>query len=422
MKSYKKTLLDFLKEYGINIEAIDNETEENLFQKGFEKIPNDFVESIDYLIQYIPGLATDAMRSREATKKAKKLLDGAYKVSITDGMHLAKSKATKDAFRGTLLSDSNNQIAGQAELLKIDDSMKLAKAPQYALSIFDALSAVTGQYYMAEINHKLFSIEDKTDRILGYLENSIKGELWANDQILNEVITNSNYIKSNENQKAAYYQQVLSIRKDSLAKMKLFELQIDRSMKRINSKAKSDDFDNLTNDFKKYYPQYWYTIYLYAKSIYCEIVLGEIDSPIIIEKKRAEVQNKINYYKAAFDKNCQEVVDAVKNAKTFNLRKLPTLGMINRGHSHSDPLLLLLQLYDAVATTENIISDSKESQKNMILRSFHIEMKTIGDVAVLNEQAGLIDEYMSKVCGPIELMKIGNDYYIRYGEDDQDTH
>ena len=219
MKNTDKNIFDYLKEYGIDIEEIAEETVDDLLKKGYTKIPDDAKESIDALLQYIPGLAADALGRKDAVNKTKKLLDGAYKVSITEGMHLVKSKATQGAYRGTLLSNATNQVAGQAEMFKIEDTLKIIQAPRYALCVFDAVSAITGQYYMAEINHKLSDIENKTDRILDYLENKTRGELWSSDQILNDVIKNIGYIKSNETQKVAYYQQVLSIKKDALAKI-----------------------------------------------------------------------------------------------------------------------------------------------------------------------------------------------------------
>ena len=123
------------------------------------------------LIQYVPGLVTEAVERADAIKNSKELMKDAYKVVSKNGMHLAKSKATEGAFRGTLLSDTTNKVSGQAELLKIDKNLQIANIPKYALCVFDVLSVVTGQYFLSEINKKLSNIEKQGDRILNFLAN-----------------------------------------------------------------------------------------------------------------------------------------------------------------------------------------------------------------------------------------------------------
>lgn len=416
----KKTVFDYLKDYGIDVEKIIDDKVDDLLKKGYEKVPDEAKEAIDAMLQYIPGLAVEAIVSRDAISKSKKLLDGAFKVSITDGMHLAKSKASKNAFRGTLLANANNQIAGQAELFKIEDSLKLIQAPRYALCVFDAVSAVTGQYYMAEINHKLASIEDKTDRILGYLENNTRGELWSNDQILNEVIRNIDHIKTNEIQKTAYYQQVLSIKKDALAKMMLFDLQINSSKRKIDTKSKAEDIEKFTEIIAEYYPQYWFTIYLYAKSVFCEIALAEIDDPILLNNMKDEILNFVKKYRSAFDKDRVELSNIVKNAKALNLKKIPKLGIGNHMYGQNNIFIALLQLYDVVAGAENLVADSKEAKKKSILKRINSEMEDLGDVEVLIDQTKRIENHLLKVSGPVEVVKIGDDVLIKYNDGNKD--
>lgn len=64
-----------------------------------------------------------------------------YRVVKKDGTHLAESKETTGAVRGTLLSDSNRQIAGQAEFIKIDES-EIGFSPTYEYSYVDAQNDV----------------------------------------------------------------------------------------------------------------------------------------------------------------------------------------------------------------------------------------------------------------------------------------
>ena len=54
-------------------------------------------------------------------KKSKKT-GGLYRLIYKEGTHLAPSKDTKGAYRGTLLDDESEELAGQSEWLKVDES------------------------------------------------------------------------------------------------------------------------------------------------------------------------------------------------------------------------------------------------------------------------------------------------------------
>ncbi len=86
--------------------------------------------------------------------------------------------------------------------------------------------------------------------------------------------------KTNETQKQSYYQVIISIKKDALSKMMLFDLQINSSKRNITTKSKAEDIAFFVESVAEYYPQYWYTIFLYAKSILCEIALAQIEDPL----------------------------------------------------------------------------------------------------------------------------------------------
>ena len=411
MKKNEKSMLEFLKEYGIDIEKIAKDKIDDLIKDGYEKIPDDAKETIDAVLQYIPGLAVDAFERKDAVKKSKKLLEGAYRVSITDGMHLAKSKASKGAYRGSLLSNVNNQVAGQAELFRIEDTLKLVQAPRYALCVFDAVSAITGQYYMAEINHRLSDIETKTGRILDYLENTIRGELWANDQVLSDIVKNIDYINTNETARTSFYQQVLTIKKDALSKMMFFDLQINSSRKKITTKSSETDIEEMTKKVAEYYPQYWYTIYLYAKSIFCEISLAKIDDPIVLSNMKNDIQMYINKYKNAFEIDRREISKVVDNAKTYNLKKLPRVGHSRAYKGIAD---VLIGLYDLSASIEHVVADQKNSKKNKLIADFNKEMDDFGDVSLLSEQVERIDNQIKRVSNPIDIIQVGDETYIKY--------
>ena len=54
-------------------------------------------------------------------------------VSLKENTHLAESKNTRNAFRGTSLDDGNNQLAGQAELIPVNENDLFDRMESYRL-------------------------------------------------------------------------------------------------------------------------------------------------------------------------------------------------------------------------------------------------------------------------------------------------
>lgn len=413
MEPKETNMIECLNEYGIDIQKVDKISEKELLENGYKKVDDDSLDNIGALLQYIPGLAVDAFERVDAINKSKKLLDGAYKVSIKDGMHLAKSKATKGAYRATLLSNSTNQVAGQAELFKIENAFKLAQAPKYALCIFDAVSAVVGQYYMAEINHRLIALEKKTDKILGYLENTVRGELWADDKILNEIMRNADQIENNDLLRTAYLQQVLEIKKDSLAKMTLFDLEIAASRKGVNTASKEEELYNYIGMVEEYYPKYICTLNLFAKCLFCEIALARITDPVLLGSMKDELLHYVEKYNISIAKDREDLTKLIGNANAYNLKKLPKLGYRRYGFGNVSRVGTLLSLYEAAATVENAVADYKDVKKNNLIGKLNEDMDDFGDTAAYIEQANRIDEYKTILSNPIEILMVGDNAYIK---------
>lgn len=401
---------DVLREYGIEFDFdVTKDKLEDLFKEGYEKIPDEAKESIDSLLQYIPGLATEVVERKDAIIQSKKMLDGAYKVSITEGMHLAKSKATEGAYRGALLSNSTNQVSGQAELFKINEQLKLPQAPLYALSVFDTVSAVTGQYYMAEINHKLSSIENKTDRILSFLDNQIKGDLCSIDQTLNEIICNMDFILQNDTEKMSYLNEVISIKREVLSKINFFKRQIDESKENVEIKSKEKDLSEEIKKITTYFPEYWYAVYLYAKAVACEIVLAKVDDPQDLSRRKDNVLSQVENYREVLEDSKTYFTSVIKKSKAYNKKKLPILR--TRSYGHPEKLELI---YNVVAELSHIYSDKRSQRGKETLQKFQSSMKECEDIKILDEQVIKIEEHINRLCNPVDIIQIDGETYIRY--------
>lgn len=253
-----------LQEYGIEYEYIEVDPEE-LIEQGYIKLPTETFSRISTIFQYAPGLAANQALRLSSETNTKRMLEGAYKVIVKDGMHLAKSKATEGAFRGALLNNLNNQVSGQAELLKISP-IELTRAPQYALGVFSIMSAVTGQFYLSEIHNRLGGLETRVNDIRSYLANEKKSKLWADEQILNQVFQDIRYIKENQTDKQASLMEVKTIKREALGDTKFFNSQIEKVRNNFSIRDKKEIIEKAVRDIGDYLPQYWCAVNLYSKA------------------------------------------------------------------------------------------------------------------------------------------------------------
>lgn len=402
-----KDFLDDFSKLGIGIERIEAESVDDLLEDGYEKINNNATTNLDALLQFIPKHLANAINNGNVEK----ILEGAYKVKIKDGMHLAKSKATEGAVRGALLSNANNQVAGQAEWLKIDPS-QLSPVPNIALGVFDALSIVVGQYYMAQINHKLSSIEKKADKILGYMKNDKKSELYANDMVLNDILKNITSIRNNSNLRSAYLQQVYEIKRLSYKNINFFERTIIDSRVEVNKKSKGDEIEKHVNDLQDLYSQYWYSIYLYAKSVSCEVFLAEVDDPEYLRNIKDNITNHHKKYLNDFNKDMLSMSRLIDGSKQLNKSKIP-VHLSDSNMSGNLYVALILGAADIGLQIYNNKAEKSAKKKTEIIGGIEV-WEDYRDTSVFQEYEKGFDSLIDRLSSPIDIVGVDGDYYIKF--------
>ncbi|MDO4432793.1 MAG: hypothetical protein Q4B80_05690 [Aerococcaceae bacterium] len=103
-----------------------------------------------------------------------------YKVIIPSGAKLYNDKAMEGAFRGGY--HINNQLAGQAHLVKVTPSelTSINSASQLANTVSNVMnvaSIVVGQYYMAEIDSKMEKMQVGIDKISEFQQTEFKAKI-----------------------------------------------------------------------------------------------------------------------------------------------------------------------------------------------------------------------------------------------------
>ena len=146
----------YLEAYGIHSLSEDTIiTPEDMTESGYKEIPDSHLGQIGMMFQQLPGLASHAISYH-----------GTYRVYFDKSLGVLQQAKQGDGFlrANVVQAGTNNKITGQA-LLK-----SASMGPLVANAVFSALSMVTGQYFLSEINSKLSSIDKKVDGIRQFLE------------------------------------------------------------------------------------------------------------------------------------------------------------------------------------------------------------------------------------------------------------
>ena len=183
---------------------------------------------------------------------------GIYKVTIPNGTHLAQLKNGTGNI-GTVLSNSNNQIAGQATLnpLVCDPTMMFMAAT------------------LANIDKKLDSIMETQKEMFDYIKQKDKAEVRGDLTFLSDILENYKYNWNNDKYKTNNHIKVLDIKQKAEHKVNLYRSLIrDEATKRNllhSDKDVKKQLSAIGDDFK----EYQLSLYLYSYAAFLEVMLLE---------------------------------------------------------------------------------------------------------------------------------------------------
>ena len=121
-------------------------------------------------------------------------LSNAYSVTFPEGMPHVLTKLKQGGY-GSMIR-ANGHIVGTASFYPL-------AAQAAVLGAFTVLSAVTGQYFLTQINSELKLVNQKLDEILGFLYGEKKSELTAHINFVKYAHDNFGTIMLHEDQKSA---------------------------------------------------------------------------------------------------------------------------------------------------------------------------------------------------------------------------
>lgn len=376
-------------------------------EKGsYVKIDDAIVAKVDAALQSVPQIMLNKLYSGDV-----------YHVIYDKGLGvLQKSAQHPGEYLGNVVSaDANNKIKGVARLRKLDIGAQIAG------NVFTAMSLVTRQYFMSQINNRLHKIEGCVMEIRKFLEDDKRSKLQSEEEFLKMTQQTMPFIVENEAQKQATLTSIQKIRMDALADIIFYRKQIN-SPERISAKKdKSDEVIKNVNDICSLMSEYWYSLYLYCFAVYLEpIVARNYDSDylnLLIE----ELLERCRCYKKDFVLWKQKLEDYVESAVAFQDNKLLS-GLNNylngnkyligvQAPYYSGGTLLQVLINMAVDVTDNLDKNYKRTQKEKAKNSLSVSMWE--NIEIMEEKRMVLQQIDLSHNKRFEVVRDHDGMYIR---------
>lgn len=398
----------YLEEYGIHCLS-DNSvvSPEDLTESGYKKITNSHIGQIGMLFQHLTGLATNAVSYH-----------GTYRVYFDKSLGVLQQAKQGDGFlRANVVKAGTNNVIKDQALLKA-----ASYGPLVANVVFSALSMVTGQYFLSEINGKLSQIDKKVNSIQKFLENEKRSDLLAIYNFLQDVIRTFEFIQANDFQRQSTINQLQKIRIDSFSNLNFYSTCFQQKMqelKELKSENQNDTISNISesiNNIGDIVILYKFAFYTYSLSFYLEIMLsGNMDSGYINFVKD-DIKSKTEDYKKLVDFFSNEIVAFFEKAKAYNNSTFFSVCTDLVGVGASSVLLKNPTLGSVIA--DAIKTNSKNKKKiarNVVITQVNALLTQFRDYTPFTRLEAELDEYDCKVNkSQVELVYTEADAYIKF--------
>ena len=397
-----------------------NVEKDELEEKGYYKLPKEYVSYLDLLVQKVPDHIAQKMTVDAANKTIKEVTHDAYRVVLKDGMHLGKSHNTPGALKGMAFS-KDNDLKAMPDLFKItSDGVKTPLAPQLIQGAFNIMSLATGQYFLSEINSTLSTLEDGVSNIQGFLETDKRSEIEADEETLVHIYYNLRYIMDNDMERMSVSANLKNMKNKALKEIKFFRAQTEKERNKIRKDSKYDTVKEAYRKLMTLYPQYWCAVRNYNNSTFLDTVITEMDDPDYLLLIYVDVRNQIMLYEESFSKSEYKLNNFIKESKELNKKKILPDGAesIVKAIPASNGWLAFIKAAAAGGMLyDNYRQDSSKQKRNKTLERAKQFSEACSNVTPLNETVRLIEEYRKSRNNPVEVLVVDNEAYVKYLDD-----
>lgn len=410
-------ILEYMKDsYGIeffNNEFLPTELE----SLGYRKMSLAEVQYIEPLFQLAPQLIVDKINSDAVKNAFKAATENSYKCLLDPSMHLATTKGTTDVFIGTGLDNATNKVKGQARWIKQDTMLSVSNAPQIALNAFNALSVVTGQYFMAQVNANLLEIKDGINEIKQYFEADRQSKLETVLQELYEIIDHISFITNDPKRVHTTLIQIDDIRKVAKTDINFYKKQIENIINITSYSDKETVIKNNIETLRKYMVQYRYAVNVYNLAHSVKIYFNNITDIEELSLYRNEISDIVNQYIIVFDKTNKWAEDYLDKAKILNNESKTQKALAwgsgivvgKRGN--------YILANQSVTLVNNLFNNRRKKKKEAYILSDKKYQNQMNDMDYVNSSISAMDRYIDMVCKKAEVVTIDGEFYLKYIEE-----
>lgn len=389
-----------------------------LEEKGYRKIVEDEICYLEPLLKLAPQLIVDKVKRNVVKTAFEEATKNSYKCILDPSKHLATIKGTTDVYIGSALDNSTNKLAGQARWLKNDVVLSISNAPQIALSVFNALSVVTGQYFMAQVNASLSDIKDGIVDIKQYFDDIKQSELETALQELNEILEHLPFIKNDPERVRITIIQIDNIRKISKEGINLYKNQIERIKREASISNKEAEIKSNTEKLQKNLVQYRYAIDVYNLAQILKVYLNKITDTEELHIYRKELSNIVNQYKYTFSKTTEWAKKYIDQTNILN-KASKTQILISLGSGIVSGVIGgKYKNYQIDKQTASLVNDlfnesRKKKKEEYVLKhkEYHTKMS---DMTLVDSSILAMDRYIEMANKRAEIISVDGEYYIKY--------
>lgn len=399
--------------YGIEIAKSDKSLAE-IKALRYRRMDANEVGHFNGILQYVPQIITGNAYSQSVGKAFSAAVEGTYRLKLSPGMHLAASKATAGAFRGTGLSNATNQVAGQAEWLKNNASLSVSSAPQIALGVFTALSMVTGQYFMSQINGKMALLKEGVDRIENFLDAAQRSKLKAACQEMEDIINRIEYIIGDEKQLNTTIEQIHAIQRIAQESIFFCQEQLKNEQNNLKKEDKDIDITNKINTIGKYMSQYNMSVQLYSVATLLEVQIRDLDNSAEIKAYYNQMKCRIDTYKLDFSECSARITQYLDENHALNERSFwQTVASVATAGAAAfvGGVLAILPGVKLAKKVDGLFTDQQKKLKDERVEMAGDLIEPLADVTKLEAPLQILENIERAKTQDVEILKIGPDYY-----------
>lgn len=226
-----------------------------------------------------------------------KAVSGYYKVTIPAGTHLAWSNA-KGEFIGSALSNTTNQVAGQAGMTPMlcNPTMLLVAAT------------------LANIDKKLDAIQETQQEMLDFIVQKEKSALKGDLDFLMDIYNNYKHNWNSDRYKTANHIKALDVRQNAGRMIDFYREQIKKHISKKAFLHSDQDVKKQLSKIQDEFKEYQLALYLYGFGYFLEVLLQENFDAAYLESVSRKVEDMSFRYRELYSLAYEQIEGYTKSS------------------------------------------------------------------------------------------------------------